>query len=68
VFVVLAVAGYRWATQPATWPSELNPARSEELLSNAEQPTADDMALLENLITEIALSDPVITGLLGSQP
>jgi len=67
VFVVLAVGGYRWATQPATWPTELNPARSEELLSNAEQPTADDMVLLEELITEIALSAPVITGLLGSQ-
>lgn len=68
LFVLLAVAGYRWATQPATWPAELNPARSEELLTNAEQPTPDDMALLEKLITEIALSDPVITGLLGTQP
>lgn len=68
MIVVLAVAGYRWATQPASWPEELRPAPSEALLSNPEQPTAEDLELLEELITEIALDDPVINGLLGSQP
>jgi hypothetical protein len=62
-----AVFGSRWATQPASWPPELDRPRSVEF-SNADQLTAADGALLDDVITEIALADPVVIGLLGGEP
>ena len=65
--MLLAVIAFRWATRAATWPPELDSPRSEVLFSNAEQPTAEDLELLNELITEIAVNDPVVVGLLGDQ-
>ncbi len=67
VFLVLAVIAFRWATRAATWPPELDHPRGEVLFSDAEQPTAEDLELLNELVTEIAVNDPVIIGLLDGQ-
>lgn len=38
------------------------------LFSDAERPTADDLALLDEMVSGIAARDPVIVDLLGGQP
>ncbi len=38
------------------------------MFTNAESPSSDDLTLLADLITEIALTDPVVIDLLDGQP
>jgi hypothetical protein len=65
--VLAVVAGLIWLQRPASWPPELDDPVAESLFSSSEQPTADDLALLSELITDIALDDPVVVGMLADR-
>ena len=68
LFAVLSVFAFRWATRSASWPSELDQPRTSALFSDIEEPSVEDLARLGDLVTDIAVSDPVVIGLLGVSP
>lgn len=59
---------YRWAFAEASWPVELENPRTDTLFTSTTQPTESDLELLTELVTTIALADPIMLGLLDGRP
>ena len=67
IIAVAMVAVLLWVQRDASWPKELDDPPTAVLFSNVEQPTPNDLDRLDELVTELASSDPIVIGLLDGQ-